>query len=115
MSTDVVRPAEPGWIINCRLESHRCHWTDAGDCHESPANLVVLGQAQQGTMQICQGFLHCCPPCEQRLDAQFQQCLSSDQLEGPRFEVPRRDLADLVERGLLLKIGEKRGAYYILK
>jgi predicted HTH transcriptional regulator len=26
-----------------------------------------------------------------------------------------RDLADLVERGLLLKIGEKRGAYYILK
>jgi ATP-dependent DNA helicase RecG len=30
-------------------------------------------------------------------------------------ETLRRDLADLVERGLLLKIGEKRGAYYILK
>ena len=30
-------------------------------------------------------------------------------------ETIRRDLADLVERGLLLKIGEKRGAYYILK
>jgi ATP-dependent DNA helicase RecG len=30
-------------------------------------------------------------------------------------ETIRRDLADLVERGLLLKVGEKRGAYYILK
>ncbi|HNP72320.1 MAG TPA: ATP-binding protein, partial [Kouleothrix sp.] len=30
-------------------------------------------------------------------------------------ETLRRDLADLVERGMLLKIGEKRGAYYILK
>jgi ATP-dependent DNA helicase RecG len=30
-------------------------------------------------------------------------------------ETIRRDLADLVERGLLLKIGEKRGAYYIFK
>jgi ATP-dependent DNA helicase RecG len=30
-------------------------------------------------------------------------------------ETLRRDLADLVDRGLLLKIGEKRGAYYILK
>lgn len=30
-------------------------------------------------------------------------------------ETLRRDLADLVERRLLLKIGEKRGAYYILK
>jgi len=30
-------------------------------------------------------------------------------------ETIRRDLADLVERRLLLKIGEKRGAYYILK
>ncbi|MEO7910550.1 MAG: ATP-binding protein [Roseiflexaceae bacterium] len=30
-------------------------------------------------------------------------------------ETIRRDLADLVERSLLLKIGEKRGAYYILK
>jgi ATP-dependent DNA helicase RecG len=30
-------------------------------------------------------------------------------------ETLRRDLADLVERRLLLKVGEKRGAYYILK
>jgi ATP-dependent DNA helicase RecG len=30
-------------------------------------------------------------------------------------ETIRRDLADLVERGLLLKVGEKRGTYYILK
>jgi ATP-dependent DNA helicase RecG len=30
-------------------------------------------------------------------------------------ETIRRDLADLVEKGLLLKVGEKRGAYYILK
>jgi ATP-dependent DNA helicase RecG len=30
-------------------------------------------------------------------------------------ETIRRDLADLVERGLLLRVGEKRGAYYILK
>lgn len=30
-------------------------------------------------------------------------------------ETLRRDLADLVERGLLMKVGEKRGAYYILK
>jgi ATP-dependent DNA helicase RecG len=30
-------------------------------------------------------------------------------------ETIRRDLADLVERGLLLRIGDKRGAYYILK
>jgi ATP-dependent DNA helicase RecG len=30
-------------------------------------------------------------------------------------ETIRRDLADLVERGLLLRVGDKRGAYYILK
>jgi ATP-dependent DNA helicase RecG len=30
-------------------------------------------------------------------------------------ETLRRDLADLVERGLLMRIGDKRGAYYILK
>jgi ATP-dependent DNA helicase RecG len=30
-------------------------------------------------------------------------------------ETLRRDLADLVERGLLLRVGDKRGAYYILK
>ncbi len=30
-------------------------------------------------------------------------------------ETLRRDLADLVERGLLLRVGEKRGAYYIVK
>jgi ATP-dependent DNA helicase RecG len=30
-------------------------------------------------------------------------------------ETIRRDLADLVERRLLLKVGEKRGTYYILK
>ncbi|NJN17639.1 MAG: DeoR family transcriptional regulator [Oscillochloris sp.] len=30
-------------------------------------------------------------------------------------ETIRRDLADLVERGMLLKVGEKRATYYILK
>ncbi|MFN2219330.1 MAG: DeoR family transcriptional regulator, partial [Anaerolineae bacterium] len=30
-------------------------------------------------------------------------------------ETIRRDLADLVGKGLLLKIGEKRATYYILK
>jgi ATP-dependent DNA helicase RecG len=30
-------------------------------------------------------------------------------------ETARRDLADLVDKGLLLKIGEKRATYYILK
>ena len=30
-------------------------------------------------------------------------------------ETVRRDLADLVERGLLLKVGDKRATYYILK
>jgi ATP-dependent DNA helicase RecG len=30
-------------------------------------------------------------------------------------ETIRRDLADLVQRDLLLKIGRKRGTYYILK
>jgi ATP-dependent DNA helicase RecG len=30
-------------------------------------------------------------------------------------ETLRLDLADLVERGILLKIGAKRGTYYILK
>lgn len=30
-------------------------------------------------------------------------------------ETLRRDLADLVERGLLMKVGEKRGTYYVLK
>jgi ATP-dependent DNA helicase RecG len=30
-------------------------------------------------------------------------------------ETIRRDLADLVERGLLLKVGERRATYYILK
>jgi ATP-dependent DNA helicase RecG len=30
-------------------------------------------------------------------------------------ETIRRDLADLVERGLLLKVGEKRATYYILR
>jgi ATP-dependent DNA helicase RecG len=30
-------------------------------------------------------------------------------------ETLRLDLVDLVERGILLKIGEKRGTYYIMK
>lgn len=30
-------------------------------------------------------------------------------------ETIRRDLADLVDRGILLRIGDKRGAYYIIK
>jgi ATP-dependent DNA helicase RecG len=30
-------------------------------------------------------------------------------------ETVRRDLSDLVDRGLLLRVGDKRGAYYILK
>ena len=30
-------------------------------------------------------------------------------------ETIRRDLADLVEQGLLIKMGDKRGTYYILK
>jgi ATP-dependent DNA helicase RecG len=34
---------------------------------------------------------------------------------GVTAETIRRDLADLVGRGLLLKIGDRRGTYYILK
>jgi ATP-dependent DNA helicase RecG len=34
---------------------------------------------------------------------------------GVTAETIRRDLADLVARGLLLKIGDRRGTYYILK
>src|SRR3990170_2808845 len=34
---------------------------------------------------------------------------------GVTAETIRRDLADLVERGLLLRIGDRRGTYYILK
>ncbi|MDQ7030912.1 MAG: helix-turn-helix domain-containing protein [Ardenticatenia bacterium] len=34
---------------------------------------------------------------------------------GVSPETLRRDLADLVERGLLLKVGDKRGTYYIFK
>ncbi len=30
-------------------------------------------------------------------------------------ETIRRDLADLVEEGILLKMGDKKGTYYILK
>jgi ATP-dependent DNA helicase RecG len=30
-------------------------------------------------------------------------------------ETIRRDFADLVSRGILLKMGEKRGSYYVLK
>jgi len=30
-------------------------------------------------------------------------------------ETLRRDLADLVERGILIKVGDKRATYYILK
>jgi ATP-dependent DNA helicase RecG len=30
-------------------------------------------------------------------------------------ETLRRDLADLVGRGLLIKVGDKRATYYILK
>jgi ATP-dependent DNA helicase RecG len=30
-------------------------------------------------------------------------------------ETIRRDLADLVTRGILMRMGQKRGAYYILK
>lgn len=35
--------------------------------------------------------------------------------EGVSAETLRRDLADLVTRGILLKIGSKKGTYYILK
>jgi ATP-dependent DNA helicase RecG len=34
---------------------------------------------------------------------------------GVSDETVRRDLADLVERGLLLRIGDRRGTYYILR
>ncbi len=34
---------------------------------------------------------------------------------GVHPETLRRDLADLVSRGILIKMGEKRGAYYVLK
>ena len=34
---------------------------------------------------------------------------------GVSAETLRRDLADLVTRGVLLKIGSKKGTYYILK
>ena len=34
---------------------------------------------------------------------------------GVSAETLRRDLADLVDRNLLLRIGDKRGTYYILK
>jgi ATP-dependent DNA helicase RecG len=30
-------------------------------------------------------------------------------------ETLRRDLVDLVSRGILIKMGEKRGSYYVLK
>jgi ATP-dependent DNA helicase RecG len=30
-------------------------------------------------------------------------------------ETLRLDLADMVERGILLKVGSKKGTYYILK
>jgi ATP-dependent DNA helicase RecG len=30
-------------------------------------------------------------------------------------ETLRRDFVDMVERGMILRIGDKRGTYYILK
>lgn len=38
-----------------------------------------------------------------------------DQQPGVSEETVRRDLADLVDRGLLLRIGDRRGTYYILR
>jgi ATP-dependent DNA helicase RecG len=38
-----------------------------------------------------------------------------DLCPGVHPETLRRDLADLVERGLAIKVGDKRATYYILK
>jgi len=38
-----------------------------------------------------------------------------EQCPGLSAETLRLDLAELVDRGLLLKIGAKRGTYYILR
>lgn len=38
-----------------------------------------------------------------------------EQCPGVHAETLRRDLVDLVERGLLIKVGDKRATYYILK
>ncbi|HVU14039.1 MAG TPA: hypothetical protein VHD90_22325 [Phototrophicaceae bacterium] len=35
--------------------------------------------------------------------------------QGVSAETLRLDLADMVERGILLKVGSKKGTYYILK
>jgi ATP-dependent DNA helicase RecG len=35
--------------------------------------------------------------------------------EGVSAETLRLDLVDMVERGLILKVGSKKGTYYILK
>ena len=47
----------------------------------------------------------------QRITSHEYQSLSPD----VHSETLRRDMADLVSRGILIKVGDKRATYYILK
>ena len=45
-----------------------------------------------------------------------RSALHTSRESGPRAALPlRRDLADLVYKDILLKVGDKRATYYILK
>lgn len=72
MGANVIRSSKPGWIINRRLERRRAHRSDATDCHEASAKFVILGQAQQGSMQIGESRLHGHVSGHLRTDAQFE-------------------------------------------
>lgn len=99
MGTDVIRSSELGWIIDCCLELQRGHRSDAGDCHEASAELVIHGQTQQGSMQIGESRLHRLPSGQKRMDAQFDERIAGNQLPSSRLEVSCSNLADLKTKG----------------
>lgn len=76
---------------------------DAGAFDTAEWRKLGLNERQIGAMQYIAE--------QHRLSSRDMQDLAPD----VSAETLRRDLADLVERGLLLKVGEKRGTYYVLK
>jgi ATP-dependent DNA helicase RecG len=96
------RETAAGFLVTLHghvVEEH----TDVGGVDVSEWRRMGLNERQIG------GLLHLAE--HRRITNRDLQDMAPD----VSAETIRRDLADLVERGLLLKVGEKRGTYYILK
>ncbi len=116
-----------GYGIDRMIQQMQAASLPAPDFRETTAGFLVVLQGHAFAQQTVEGIdmgewqrmglnerqiaalLHLAE--QRRITNRDMQELSPD----VSAETVRRDLADLVERGLLLKVGEKRATYYILK